>query len=113
MAYNKFGNRKVKTEEGTFDSEMEYTRWLHLKLLQQAGHITNLRRQVSYVFLHNNILIGTYKADAVYEEEGVEIVEDVKGVRTAVYQLKKKMMRAFHGITIREIGKEEMKVQRA
>ena len=45
----------------------------------------------------------TYVADFVYEQDGKTIVEDTKGFRTKEYELKKKMMRAFLGIEIKEI----------
>lgn len=45
----------------------------------------------------------TYVADFVYETMGKTIVEDTKGFRTKEYELKKKMMRAFLGIEIKEI----------
>lgn len=45
----------------------------------------------------------TYVADFVYLQDGKTIVEDTKGFRTKEYELKKKMMRAFLGIEIKEI----------
>jgi len=47
--------------------------------------------------------IGSYRADFTYvNEDGQPIVEDVKGFRTPVYRLKKKLMRALYGIEILE-----------
>lgn len=44
-----------------------------------------------------------YYADFVYFENGERIVEDVKGVRTEAYKIKRKLMRWIHGIEIREV----------
>lgn len=44
-----------------------------------------------------------YIADFVYTENGKEVVEDVKGLRTDTYKLKRKMMLYFHNIKIREV----------
>ena len=43
-----------------------------------------------------------YKADFRYIEKGETVVEDVKGMRTPVYNLKRHLMKAVHGIEIRE-----------
>lgn len=51
---------------------------------------------------HNGVKLCDYVADFVYEEDGMEITEDFKGVYTPIYRLKKRMMKAFHGIDIRE-----------
>lgn len=46
----------------------------------------------------------TYIADFVYKDkDGNEVVEDVKGFRTDVYKIKKKMMRYRYGIEIQEV----------
>jgi len=71
--------------------------------------------QPEYEFVINNDLICKYRADFRYIEiksvGGVlaapinterTVVEDVKGVKTALYRLKKRMMLIFHGIEIRE-----------
>jgi hypothetical protein len=59
---------------------------------------------VSYKLEINGILICTYIADLVYWRTGKpkEIVEDVKGVRTPEYKIKKKLMKAIYGIDIFE-----------
>ena len=50
MAGNKYGAKKVKDPITgfLFDSKAEYTRWCELRLLERAGKISRLRRQVSY-----------------------------------------------------------------
>ena len=87
-----------------FDSKGEATRYGQLKLLQQAGAITGLRLQVRYPLVVNDYKIGVYVADFVYCENGHEVTEDFKGIRTPVYRLKRKLMAALYGIEIRETG---------
>jgi len=105
---SKYGAKKVFTEEGEFDSQGEYKRWRELKLLEKAGVIKNLQRQVTYELLPKQEYKGKtirsvkYVADFVYEQDGEEVVEDFKGVRTDLYLLKKKLMLWRHGIMIRE-----------
>ena len=55
-----------------------------------------------YRIEHNEILICKYIPDFEYIEEGKKKTEDVKGMRTDVYKLKRKMMKAFYGIEILE-----------
>ena len=125
---NKYYNVKTKTSDGlVFDSSMEARRWEQLLLLQKAGGITSLRRQVSYELIpaqrekstrvykkgrkkgqpiEGKIIekAVTYIADFVYIDTatGKEVVEDVKGMRTKDYIIKRKLMLHIHGIKIRE-----------
>ena len=99
---NKYGNEQVETEEGTFDSKLEYHTWLMLKDRQAQGEISNLRRQVRYPLHVGGMLVTTYIADFVFTEEGREIEADAKGKATREYILKAKLMKACLGITIRE-----------
>lgn len=94
----------------TFDSKAEYKRWNELLLLHRAGEITGLKRQVPFVITaHNNkgepVILCKYVADAVYIKDGQQVVEDVKSPvsKTAVYRLKKKLLKLLHGIEIVEI----------
>lgn len=91
-----------------FDSKGESRRFDTLSLLEKAGHIQNLKKQVPYRFVHNDTLICTYIADFVYTENGTTIVEDFKSPITRknpTYVIKKKMMMAFYGIKIRETSR--------
>lgn len=83
----------------------EAARYGVLKTCQRNGIISNLRLQVPYE-LHaaNGKTICKYIADFVYTEHGKEVVEDVKGMKTPVYNLKKKWMKAEYGISILETG---------
>lgn len=122
---NKYGASKVTVDGVTFDSKKEARRWQELKILEKAGKISNLRRQVKFVLIPTQRgpeEIGPkggrkpgkvlekeldYVADFVYEEDGEKIVEDVKGYKEGgayrVFAIKRKLMRFVHGIGIREI----------
>ena len=124
---SKYYNVKTKTSDGTvFDSMKEARRWEQLLLLQKAGKISSLQRQVSYELLPNQyetyerysksgkrLKDGTrlverkvdYVADFVYSdtETGALVVEDTKGVKTTDYIIKRKLMYAVHGIKIKEV----------
>lgn len=102
---SKYGNIKMVTTDGIrHDSIKEANRWCELNLLLRAGLIHDLRRQVKYELLpkQEGERAVYYVADFVYVENGETVVEDVKGMRTKEYLLKKKMMLYFHGIKIKE-----------
>ena len=88
-----------------FDSKREAARWRELVILERAGEITTLLRQVPFVLIdkseHGPAI--KYYADFTYMENGRYIVEDVKGVKTDVYKIKKRLMAERYGITIREV----------
>ena len=106
MAWNKYGAKKVKTADGQeFDSQKEYRRWCELKLLQRAGRISDLKRQVQYELIpkQDGERACTYVADFVYiDSDGNTVVEDTKGVRTDAYKIKRKLMLQKYGIRIKE-----------
>lgn len=102
----KYGNTKVEIDGMPFDSKREAAHWQELRLMERAGEISDLRRQVRYELVPK--LPGErpvdYIADFVYRDKnGNEVVEDVKGVRTPVYIIKRKLMLWRHGIRIREV----------
>ena len=102
---SKYGNVKTVTTDGIkHDSIKEANRWCELKLLERAGVIQDLQRQVKYELIpkQEGERAVYYIADFVYTENGKKVVEDVKGMRTKEYKLKKKMMLYFHGIRIKE-----------
>lgn len=102
----KYGNRKTVVDGITFDSMAESRRYLLLKALQKGGHIRKLERQVKYLLAINGVKIADYVADFRYVDvkRQAEVVEDVKGVKTPVYRLKKKLMKAIYGIDIAEVS---------
>ena len=105
----KYHNRKVTRDGETFDSVKEYRRFCELRLLEKAGAVTELRRQVKFELIPAQRIDGkvveracSYVADFVYMENGQQVVEDAKGMRTQEYRLKRKLMLWVHGIRIRE-----------
>ena len=107
--HQKYRNRVTETADGRFDSEAEYRHWCHLKIRQRFGEITDLRRQVVFE-LAPAVEIGgrkrpplRYVADMVYREGGEMVVADVKGAITPEYRIKRHLLKAVHGIEIREI----------
>ena len=125
---NKYSNKKVEVNGIVFDSKREAKRYSELLLLEQAGAISNLQRQVKYVLIPaqrewtNEIYTKgkkkgcfkpgkllekecAYYADFVYfdREKQEMVIEDTKGVRTKDYIIKRKILLYFFGIRIREI----------
>lgn len=108
----KYGNRRVMSHDGLkFDSVAELHRWRHLCMLQQHGLIADLRRQVAFELVRGVRFAGAararpairYVADFVYTEKGVEVIEDVKGMETAEFKLKRHLMLALLGREIRVV----------
>jgi hypothetical protein len=84
-----------------FDSIGESNRWLILKDDERKGKISNLRRQVPFPLMAWSevgfVQIGTYKADFVYDRDGVEVIEDFKGCITAEFRRTQKIFKANYG----------------
>ena len=86
-----------------FDSKAEAARYNVLKLLERNGNISLLVIHPVYPLVVMGQKVGKYIADFEYVDEfGREVVEDVKGVKTPVYRLKKKLVKALYGIDILE-----------
>lgn len=120
--WSKYHASKVVYEGQTFDSRKELKRYKELILLQQAGEIKNLQRQVKYTLIpeqrepdrtgpRGGVIKGklversvNYIADFTYTdtETGRQVVEDVKGIRTKEYTIKRKMMLYLYQIRILE-----------
>ena len=102
---NKYRNKKTIVDNITFDSKKEAMRYKHLKTFERVGLIQDLRLQVPYVLIDKTQYgrVVKYVADFVYIEDGQTVVEDVKGVKTDVYRLKKRLMAERYGIVIREV----------
>lgn len=116
---NKYRNQKVTEGDQTFDSQGEYYRWKELQMLEKAGEISNLRRQVRFELLpiqrepstigkRGAVIQGKvleypiyYRADFVYQEGSQTIVEDFKGMVTKDFIIKRKLMLYKYGIRIR------------
>ena len=102
---NKYGvaPKAKRTFDGVvYDSKLEKDWMVKLKLLERAGQISDLRTQVSFPIILNDVLVCQYIADFVYSENGSDVVADAKGMLTKEYILKKKLMKAVYGIDIKE-----------
>ena len=121
---NKYHARKCVLDGIIFDSRKEAQRYSELLLLQRAKEISCLARQRKYVLIPAQYeyyerfgkrgqelqpgkrLIEkecAYIADFVYEENGKTVVEDVKGMKTKDYIIKRKLMLFKYDIRIREV----------
>ena len=94
----------------TFDSIHEARRFKELQLLERAGKIQGLRRQVKFQLIPSqkdstgkHIRPVFYVADFVYNDHRGTVVEDAKGFKTDLYKLKKKLMLYVHHIEITEV----------
>ena len=113
MRKSKYGAQKTEYDGIVFDSKREAIRWRELALLQRAGEITDLRRQVKFILVPAQVdengkiaeRAVSYVADFVYSDarSGETVVEDAKGMHTREYIIKRKLMRYVHGIRIREV----------
>lgn len=99
---NKYGANRCEVDGISFDSTKEARRYGELKILQSAGFIKELTRQVSYDLVVEGVHICTYRSDFEYLENGIKVVEDAKGMRTDIYLIKRRLMLALYGITIKE-----------
>ena len=124
---NKYGNKKVIVDGVVFDSKREAQRYQQLKLMERAGVICDLKRQVKYELVPAQYINGkcveraiTYTSDFEYyvlnplkhktvmadpdaKTIGQHVVEDVKGMRTDVYKIKRKLMLYKYGILVTEV----------
>ena len=107
----KFRNEPAMRGEIRFDSKREARRFDELKSLYDAGEIAELKLQPEFTLQEaftapdgSRVRAIRYRADFSYKTPaGGLIVEDVKGVRTDVYKLKRKMVRDKYGIEIVEV----------
>ena len=101
---SKYGNQATYVDGRRFSSKREAARYQTLRLLELAGEIRALECQPRYPLVVAGVKVGTYVADFVYATaEGALVVEDAKGVRTPVYRLKAKLLRALYGHEVREV----------
>ena len=116
----KYHNRKCtvtipgSAKQITFDSVKEARRFGELELMKNTGKIRDLRLQVNFTLQEGFTTAAgervrpiVYRADFVYQEPSPTgwrtVVEDVKGVRTKDYSMKRKMMLEKFGLDIREV----------
>ena len=110
---SKYGNIPQRVDGYRFPSKKEARRYQDLKLLQHAGEIRGLKCHTRWPMVINGTKVCEYEDDFQYEEKAPQIepkllpvwqpvVEDSKGALTAAYKIKRKLMLAIYGITIRE-----------
>ncbi len=99
---SKYHAIKTVVDGITFASRAEARRYEELAWAEKSGDIQTLGVQPRFKLTVNGSVICTYVGDFDYWENGVYIVEDVKGMLTPVYRLKRKLMKAIHNIDIRE-----------
>lgn len=102
---SKYGNVKTVIDGITFASKREGARYQELKLMERAGEIDLLMLQPKFRLDVNGEKICTYVADFQYDDLRTDktVVEDAKGMKTPVYQIKKKLVKAIFGIEIVEV----------
>lgn len=112
---SKYRNKKVLVDGVAFDSKKEAKRYRELKLMEDAGMISRLERQVKFDLLPNQkdpdgkVIERKvqYVADFVYMKNGKVCVEDVKGYRDGgayrVFVIKRKLMLYRFGLVVKEI----------
>lgn len=117
---SKYHNKPVTVDGVRFDGKMEYQRYCFLKMMEQAGEISNLRYHVNYDLIPKGaesiirmpdgreVIIETYdrkrfyEADFVYiNKSGEEIVEDFKGFETESFKFKRKLFNAIYNKDIK------------
>lgn len=105
MVYRKYGNRKTVVDGIKFDSKVEAERYKELRLMEKAGEIRDLVLQPKFLlqdkFKHKGKTERAVKyiADFKYFDvlRGVYVVEDVKGVETEAFKIKRKLFLKRYG----------------
>lgn len=108
---SKYKNKKATCDGIEFDSKKERNYYLKLKAMEELGLIKDLELQKEYILQDKFVLNGktrrkiTYKADFSYIsiEDGKLHVVDVKGFKTDVYKLKKKMFEYKYQTELEEV----------
>ena len=110
-ARSKYGAKPTVVDGIRFASMKEAKRYGELKLLEKAGEVRDLELQPKFALMapdrcrQSHVIIGCYIADFLYRDmkSGERVVEDVKGVKTALYRWKKKHVEAQEDIQVREL----------
>ena len=98
----------------THDSKAEAARCDDLRALEDMGHIAELEHQPEFRVEIGGKLICKYRADFAWWRGEVRVVEDVKGVCTPVFNLKKKLVEATHpGVVITLFPPKKRKARKA
>jgi len=105
----KYRNVRVKLNGYTFDSKKEANRYLQLLMRQRIGEISDLQVHPRFRLEVKGEKVCVYCADFQYYvchsdiKGSALVVEDVKGVKTAIYKLKKRLMKTILGVEIKEV----------
>lgn len=108
---SKYKSKKVALDGITFDSKKEAARWYQLKIMEKAGVISELQRQVMFELQPAVILDGRkkpalrYCCDFAYVENGKQVIEDVKSAATKklpAYRQKRHLMKSVLNLDIKE-----------
>lgn len=99
---NKYGAKRTLLDGICFDSKAEASFYAALKQREKAGEVTDIERQREYDLMVNGVLVARYRADFVFFDRRVRArrVIDVKGVATRDFTMKRKLMKACHGIEV-------------
>jgi hypothetical protein len=100
---SKYGAQAVVVDGHRFASKRESAHYCLLRVRVAAGEITELVLQPRFPLVVEGVKVGEYRGDFSYVERGVFVLVDVKGVRTPVYRLKKKLVKALYGLDIQEV----------
>jgi len=108
----KYNSKRTTIDGITFDSKAEAEHYQVLKMSERAGEIQDLvihpifRLQDAFKYAGKTERAISYEADFQWLEDGVIHVADVKGVRTEVYKIKRKLFLKKFGDNIKfeEIG---------
>lgn len=101
------GSIEKRTINGkVFDSIAEARRYSELHLLEKSGAIHSLEHHKVFNLYVNGMCVARYESDFSYIDckTGEQVIEDVKGVRTPEYKIKRNLMLAIYGIRIQEIN---------
>lgn len=100
MLRHKFRAKPCEYENIKFASKKEAKRYLELKALQRLGEVIFFLRQTPFHLTGGVKYVCDY---LVFWQDGYVTIEDVKGMRTDMYKLKKKQVETLYPITITEI----------
>lgn len=102
---SKYGAVRTEIDGVSFASKKEAARYSALRLLERAGEIAELRRQVRFPLMVNGKVVGHVVPDFVYRERGQVVCEDVKSEATItpMFKWKAKHFAAQYGFEIRVV----------
>jgi hypothetical protein len=110
---HKFHATRAQVDGEWFDSKSEAVRYGELRMLQRAGEITGLKRQVRFPIVIDGAPVKirsdgfpngravVYVADFVYFEGQQRVIEDRKGMDTPISRLKRALIEAIYHVKVR------------